>query len=163
MHRCLWQRCGDVMLDQVTLNGIGCLSGIVGNSNGDVHIVNLSKLSTPQDESFTDGTIRTDGLIQVVDVHIGNIKVTGMKAAQQTFQFVQVVDAVLLGVNQTDAIVYIICQMAAVFDTNDITACTLDCLVDSVNQLLGLPEPFRPIITWIMEIPPLLIADIAVR
>ena len=122
----------------VSLDSLGCLSGIIGNGQGDVHIICLCEFSAPQNECFTFSTVRTDGLVEVVDIDIGNIKVAGMQAAQEALQLILIVDAILLGVNQANAISKIVSQLLAILDTDNVTVCVSDGLVDGSEHLLGL-------------------------
>ena len=123
---------------QELLDLLGCLCRIVRNGDGDVHVVCLRKVSAPQNERFTGSAVSADGLVQIVDVHIGNIKVAGMQTAEEALQHVQIVDAVLLGINQADAVVHVIGQLLAVLDANHIALGIGNSLVDGINQLLGL-------------------------
>ena len=63
--------------DQVSLDGLCCLSGVVGDGDGDVHIVGLGKACAPQNELLTGLAVSADGLVEVVDVNVGNIVITG--------------------------------------------------------------------------------------
>ena len=126
------------ILDDISLDSVGCLSGIIGDGQGDVHIVGLCELSAPQDECFTCSTVGADGLVEVVDVNVGNIKVAGVQAAQEALQLVLIVDAILLGVYQANAISKIVSQLLAVLDADHIAVCLSNSSVDGVDQLLGL-------------------------
>ena len=53
---------------------------------------------------------------------MSNVEVTGVQTAQEALQQIAAVDAVFLGIDQTDAVVQIISKSFAVFDTNNITS-----------------------------------------
>ena len=71
-------------------------------------------------------------------VNVGNIVITGMQAAEQTLQLVQVVDAVFFGIHQADAVADVEGQLLVVLDADHIALSLLSSLIDGVDELLGL-------------------------
>ena len=51
----------------VLLNSLGSLSGILGDGDGDLHVVFSSELGAPCNKLFAHGLVIADGLVQVVD------------------------------------------------------------------------------------------------
>jgi hypothetical protein len=69
---------------------------------------------------------------------MSNVEITGVQTAQEALQQVAAVDAVLFGINQTDAVVQIISKSFAVLDANNVASGGFNGLVNSIDQLLGL-------------------------
>ncbi len=123
---------------QVLLDFLGQIGGVLGNGDGDVHIVGLCEGGAPDHKLIGSGSTGADGLVQVVDVYVGNIEVAGVQARQQALEHISVADAVLFGVHQANAVVQIESQLLAVLDANDIALSGLQSVVDGVDELLGL-------------------------
>ena len=69
---------------------------------------------------------------------MSNVEITGVQTAQEALQQVAAVDAVLFGINQTDAVVQIISKSFAVLDADNVASSGFNGLVNSIDQLLGL-------------------------
>ena len=75
-----------------------------------------------------------DGLVQVIDKDMGDVKIAGVQTADQALQHVNVLDAVLFGINQADLVVHIVGQLLAVLDADDVAGLSGDCILDGVDD-----------------------------
>ena len=82
---------------QVLLNLVGDVCGVFGQGNGDVHIVSLGEGCAPGNETLSCSHIVADGLIQIVDEHVGDVEVAGVQTAQEALEQIGVGDCILLG------------------------------------------------------------------
>ena len=64
---------------QVLLHCVGSSRGVGGDGHGDFHVVLLGELCHPLHKGFVGSLVLTDGLIQVVNKHIGTIPKRGQQ------------------------------------------------------------------------------------
>ena len=81
---------------QVLLDGLGSVGGVVGDGDGQLHVVALAELGCPGDELLAVVVVVADGLVQVIDKDMGDIEVAGVQTADQALEHVNILDAVLL-------------------------------------------------------------------
>ena len=62
---------------QVLLDCLGCLCGVIGDGHGDLHVVDLSELSAPCDESFAGGAVSAEYTKEAISTLFYNLPITG--------------------------------------------------------------------------------------
>ena len=124
---------------QELLHPVGSQGEVGADGDGELDVVLLAKGVQPVQEIL--GVLvhfPADGLAQVVDEHMGDIIVARIQAADEAPEELVAVQIVLLGVDQADVVVDIVCHGAVSLDANHVAGLVLRRVVDQFNELLGL-------------------------
>ena len=120
-------------------DALGELGRIVGNGDGELQLVGLAEGLAPGEEgSGLFGIAGAGELVKTIDENVGNIKITGMQAADKALEEEIVADIIFAGVDETDTIINIKSERVALFDADHAAGLRFDGRVDGVDQLLGL-------------------------
>ena len=120
-------------------DALGEVGGIIRDGDGELQLVGLAEALAPgQERGGILDVVGAGELIETVDKDVGNIEVTGMQAADKALEEYVAADIILAGVDQTNAVVNVKSQGAALLDADHAARFRLDGCVDSVDQLLGL-------------------------
>ena len=130
---------------EVGLHGLGGLLGVLGDDDGEGHVVRGAELIAPQDEVLDLGDARIlDELIEAVDEDVADVEIARMQAADEALQERQRTHGILLIVDQANADINIVTELGALFDADHAAGFVLYGLVDVGDELLGLAGTLQP-------------------
>ena len=128
----------DVPQLQILLYSLGGVRRVFGDGHGDLHIVVGGELCAPGDERLSRSLVTADGFVQIVDKDVGDVEIACVQAAQEALEHIGGGNAVFPGIHQANLIGYIIGQLLAVLNADDIAVGVRHSRVDGIDQLLGL-------------------------
>lgn len=131
---------------EILLHALRGQSVVGADGNGKVDAVLLPKIVEPVQELLHAGVLglHAHDFGQALNKDLGDVIVACVQAADKALEHLKVVNAVFLGVHQTDLIMNVIGQLGVVLDAHHTAALILGGGVDQLDHLLGLAGALDP-------------------
>ena len=125
-------------LSEISLDCVGCLLDRKRDGHRAVELVLVAELVNLSEELVESREIVVADLERGVDVKIGHVVIRRDDSGDEAEERLSVADSVLIGVDQTRGVLYVIGELRALLDADDRTGALFGSGVDELDELLCL-------------------------